>query len=55
MYTEFKGWHYDINGIRRYEDFPPELKAYIEFIESETGVPVKIVSVGPDREATIVR
>jgi adenylosuccinate synthase len=55
VYTEFKGWQCDINGIRRYEDFPPELKAYIEFIESETGIPVRIVSVGPDREATIVR
>jgi adenylosuccinate synthase len=55
VYTEFKGWRCDINAIRRYEDFPPELKTYIEFIEKEVGVPVKIVSVGPDREATVVR
>ncbi|MDR0955187.1 MAG: adenylosuccinate synthase [Rikenellaceae bacterium] len=55
VYTEFKGWQCDINAIRRYEDFPPELKAYVEFIEAQTGVPVKIISVGPDREATIVR
>ena len=55
VYTEFKGWQCDINAIRRYEDFPPELKAYIEFIEQQTGIPVKIVSVGPDRQATVVR
>lgn len=55
VYTEFKGWQCDINSIRCYEDFPLELRAYVEFIEAETGVPVKIISVGPDREATIVR
>ena len=55
VYKEFKGWQCDINSIRSYDDFPAELKAYVEFIEQETGVPVKIISVGPDREATIVR
>ena len=55
VYTEFKGWKTKISGVRRYEDFPAEFKTYVEFIESETGVPVKIISVGPDREETIVR
>ena len=55
VYTEFKGWKCDICGVRRYEDFPAEFKAYVEFIEAQTGVPVKIISVGPDREATIFR
>lgn len=55
VYKEFKGWRTDIDRIRRYEDFPAELKAYVEFIETETGVPVKIISVGPDREETIIR
>ncbi len=55
VYKEFKGWKCDINNIRSYEEFPDELKNYIEFIEQECGVPVKIISVGPDREATIVR
>ena len=41
--------------IIRYEDFPAEFKAYVEFIEWETGVPVRIISVGPDRDETIVR
>jgi adenylosuccinate synthase len=55
VYTEFKGWKQDIDAVRRYEDFPREVKDYVEFIEKETGVPVKIISVGPDREATVVR
>lgn len=55
VYTEFKGWKCDICGVRRYEDFPTEFKTYVEFIEAQTGVPVKIISVGPDREATIFR
>lgn len=55
VYQEFKGWNCDINDIRTYDEFPAELKTYIEFIEQQTGVPVKIVSVGPDREATVLR
>lgn len=55
IYKTFKGWNCDINHIRTYADFPAELKAYVEFIEEQTGVPVKIVSVGPDREETILR
>ncbi len=55
VYREFKGWKCDIRNVRRYEDFPAEFRSYVEFIEQETGVPVKIISVGPDREETIVR
>lgn len=55
VYHEFKGWNTSLAEIRSEADFPAELVDYIRFIEKETGVPVKIVSVGPDREATIVR
>ena len=55
VYTEFPGWKCDICKVRRYEDFPQEFKNYVEFIERETGVPVKIISVGTDREETIIR
>ena len=55
VYTEFKGWKTKISDVRRYEDFPAEFKTYVEFIERETGVPVKIISVGPDRDETIIR
>lgn len=55
VYADFNGWKCDLRKIRNYADFPAEFKKYVEFIEMETGVPVKIISVGPDREETIVR
>jgi adenylosuccinate synthase len=55
IYTEFKGWKADLTGMTSYEELPKELKAYIEFIEKEVEVPIKIVSVGPDRKQTILK
>ena len=55
VYREFKGWKTDLKQVRRDEDFPAEIKTYVEYIERETGVPVAIISVGPDRDETIVR
>lgn len=55
VYREFKGWKCDICKVRNYDDFPQEFRDYVEYIEKETGVPVKIISVGPDRDETVVR
>ena len=55
VYREFKGWKTDLKQVRRYEDCPAEFKTYVEYIERETGVPGAIISVGPDRDETIVR
>jgi len=55
VYKEFKGWGSELCSLRRYEDFPQEFKDYIAFIEKETGCRVSIVSVGPDRNATVRR
>lgn len=55
VYRSFPGWKSDIGSAREYDDLPAALKEYIAFIEAECGVPVKIVSVGPDREQTILR
>ncbi|MDR0559465.1 MAG: adenylosuccinate synthase [Prevotellaceae bacterium] len=55
VYKDFKGWNTSVSGIREYGKLPKELKDYIEFIEHETGVPVKIISVGPNRNETIIR
>ncbi len=55
IYKEFEGWNCDINSIRKYRHFPKQFKEYVEFIENATGVPVSIISVGPDREETIIR
>ncbi len=54
-YVSMPGWQCDITGCHSWEDLPAELKNYTEYIERETGVPVTIVSVGPDRAATIYR
>ena len=55
VYTKLSGWKSDLTSIRKESDFPKELTDYIRFIEAETGVPISIVSVGPDREQTILR
>lgn len=55
IYKEMKGWKTSISSLKSYEELPQALKEYIEFIEHETGVPVKIVSVGPKRDETIIR
>jgi adenylosuccinate synthase len=53
VYASFPGWKEDITAIREFSLIPSSLQAYVKFIESELGVPVSILSVGPDREQTI--
>lgn len=55
VYKELEGWNTDITGCRSYEELPEKAKAYIKEIEDFTGVPVRIISVGPDREQTMIR
>ena len=55
IYKTFKGWKKTISVIRQEEELPVELMDYVRFIEKVTGVPVSIISVGPDREQTIIR
>ncbi len=55
VYEELPGWKKDLTKITSEDEFPEELKSYIKFIEEKTGIPVKIVSVGPNRQQTIIR
>lgn len=55
VYKTFKGWKTDTSKSTKAEELPEELKQYIAFIEETIGVPVVFVSVGPDREQTILR
>ena len=55
VYSEMKGWEEDLTKMKGDEQLPKELNAYIEFLEKELNVPIKIVSVGPDRSQTIHR
>jgi len=54
-YRTMPGWKGDIKVFQKWDELPAELRNYIEYIEKETGVPITIVSVGPDRSATIYR
>ena len=53
VYTDMKGWKTDLTKFKDGDELPSELKTYIKFIEEETGVPISVVSVGPDREQTL--
>jgi len=55
VYRELKGWMSDISNCKTYDELPEAAKAYIQAVEDATGVPVKIVSVGPRRDQTIIR
>ena len=55
IYKEFKGWKADLTGMTTYDELPMELKEYIDYIEKEVEVPIKIISVGPDRKQTITK
>ncbi len=53
IFTEMAGWKTDLTGVRSKDLFPKELNEYIHFLEKELKVPIKYVSVGPDREQII--
>ena len=55
VYIELPGWRTDMSKMRSENEFPEEFNAYLNFLEAELGVLVTIVSVGPDREQTILR
>lgn len=55
VYKELPGWQCDLTKITSEDQFPVAFKDYIDFLEKELETPIKIVSVGPDRQATIVR
>lgn len=55
IYTEMEGWAKDLTQMTTAEELPPALNAYIDFLEKELEVPIKIVSVGPDRTQTIYK
>ena len=55
VYTEFKGWNTDLTGCRKESELPEAFRNYISFMENYLGVPIRIISLGPDRDATIMR
>ena len=54
VYETFEGWNTDISKVRKYEDLPENAKKYLERMAEVTGIKLGIVSVGPNRDETIV-
>ena len=55
IYAELPGWQTDMTKMRSENEFPEEYNAFLSFLEEELEIPIKIVSVGPDRAQTIIR
>ena len=55
VYTTLPGWKTDMTKMKSEDEFPENFKKYIEFLETELQTPIAIVSIGPDREQTVVR
>ena len=55
IYTELPGWKSDMTHLTSEDQFPKAFSDYIDFLEQKLGVPITIVSVGPDRQQTILR
>ncbi len=53
VYADLPGWSKDITGAREFADLPPAGRRYLDFIQQEVGVPITLVSVGPEREQII--
>ncbi len=54
-YEELSGWNDDITAVREYEDLPRAAREYVEWVENRVGVPIVMLSVGPDRDQIIPR
>ena len=55
VYKELEGWQTDMTRFTSEDEFPQQFKDYIKFLETELETPITIISIGPDREQTIVR
>ncbi len=54
-YTQFPGWSEDITAVRHYEKLPKRCRDYVEAVEKLIGVPIEMLSVGPERDQVIAR
>lgn len=55
VYKELEGWNTSLENVKSFDDMPIQLADYIKFIEEQLGVPINLVSMGPDRTQTIMR
>jgi len=55
LFKTMKGWNKSLQGVDSFNEMPAELKHYVDFIEQDTGVGVSMVSIGPDRNQTLLK
>jgi adenylosuccinate synthase len=55
IYKTLPGWNCNLKEIRKFENMPDALQDYVSYLENQLDVPINIVSIGPDREQTIIR
>lgn len=55
VYVEMPGWKTDMTKMTNESQFPKEFKDYVDFLEKQLQTPIEIISIGPDREQTIIR
>jgi adenylosuccinate synthase len=55
IYTSLRGWSQDLTELSSYEHSPQALKDYVEYLEKQLEVPIRLVSVGPDRSQTLFK
>jgi len=54
VYKDVPGWSQDLRAARSLKDLPKEARDYLDFMEEFTGTPIAILSIGPDREETMI-
>ena len=55
IYETLKGWNCSLEGMRKFDELPAELSAYVAFLEKHLNLPINFISTGPDREACVLR
>jgi adenylosuccinate synthase len=55
VYVTLPGWKDDLTGVRSWGELPAAARGYVDFLARQIGIPVAIVSVGPERKQTILK
>jgi adenylosuccinate synthase len=53
IYEQLEGWNCDLTDLESYESSPVALKRYVDYLEAQLNIPIRVISVGPDRKQTL--
>jgi len=53
VYEKLEGWHCDLTELEDFQSAPAALKAYVSYLEAQLNIPIRVISVGPDRKQTL--